>query len=126
MKVVLLCAGYSTRLGDLTKETPKSLIPISEEGKPVLEYLCENLERMGVIDDAILVTNERYYEKFIEWGKTHKYSFPIKIVSDGTSSNQDRLGAIGDTIYALKAAKFNDDTIVTVTDNLLFFEFKDA
>jgi glucose-1-phosphate thymidylyltransferase len=126
MKLVLLCAGYSTRLGELTKETPKALIPIGEDGKPVLEYLLENIERMKAVDEAVLVTNNRYYNVFIEWEKKHKYSFPIKVINDGTSSNEDRLGAIGDTIFALKTAKFNDDTIITATDNLLLFELKDA
>ncbi len=45
MKAVVLSAGYGTRLGLLTQEIPKPMLPVN--GKPLLEYLLAHLERNG-------------------------------------------------------------------------------
>src|SRR5512133_365642 len=51
MKAIILCAGYGTRLGDLTKDTPKPMLPVN--GKPLLEYIIDNFRRYGFTDIAI-------------------------------------------------------------------------
>lgn len=51
MKAIILCAGYGTRLGDLTRETPKPMLPIN--GKPLLEYILLNCKANGFTDIAI-------------------------------------------------------------------------
>ncbi len=38
---MVLCAGYGTRLGDLTRETPKPMLPLN--GRPILEYILAHL-----------------------------------------------------------------------------------
>lgn len=51
MKAVVLCAGYGTRLGQLTQEIPKPMLPVN--GKPLLEYLLIHLEKHGFRQVAI-------------------------------------------------------------------------
>src|SRR5688572_17222439 len=45
MKAMVLCAGYGTRLGDLTREMPKPMLPL--EGHPLVAYILGNLKRHG-------------------------------------------------------------------------------
>jgi mannose-1-phosphate guanylyltransferase len=51
MKAMLLCAGYGTRLGALTRELPKPMLPLN--GQPMLAYLIANLQRQGVDELAV-------------------------------------------------------------------------
>ncbi len=51
MKAVVLCAGFGTRLGDLTREIPKPMLDI--QGKPLLAYLLGHLRPEGIADIAI-------------------------------------------------------------------------
>lgn len=44
-QAVILAGGLGTRLGALTRETPKPLLPVA--GKPFLDYLLWNLKRHG-------------------------------------------------------------------------------
>ncbi len=51
MKAMVLCAGYGTRLGDLTREVPKPMLPVA--GRPLLAYLLGHLRAHGFRDVAI-------------------------------------------------------------------------
>lgn len=51
LKALVLCAGHGTRLGDLTQDCPKPLLPI--EGTPLVGYTLRHLARHGVTDVAI-------------------------------------------------------------------------
>jgi NDP-sugar pyrophosphorylase family protein len=51
MKAMVLCAGFGTRLGDLTREIPKPMLPLN--GRPMLAYVLGNLKRNGVSEVMI-------------------------------------------------------------------------
>lgn len=51
MKALILCAGYGTRLGDLTREIPKPMLPIGD--KPLLAYNIRYLAHYGFNEIAI-------------------------------------------------------------------------
>lgn len=123
MKVILLAAGYSRRLGELTQNTPKALLPVN--GKPVMEYLVEKIEKLEGIQDVYLVTNDKYYNNFVEWNKSYKGRLSISVLNDLTTSNENRLGAIGDIMYTLDHYSINDDVLVTATDSYFEFDLKE-
>lgn len=120
MKVVLLCAGYATRLYPLTKNQPKPLLKIGD--KPILEWILDCLKPLEGIEGIYVVANERFTGHFEEWrGRVH-YPRPLEIINDHTTSNDDRLGAIGDLHYVLEAKKIGaEDLLVIAGDN--FFDF---
>lgn len=112
MKALVLAAGYATRLYPLTLDRPKALLEVG--GRPMLDHVLDRLQAMGV-DETIVVTNAKFTPHFEEWA-TGKEG--VTIVNDGTTSNDDRLGAIGDTAFVLDQTGLDEDLVVVAGDNL--------
>lgn len=123
MKCILLCAGYATRLFPLTENFPKALLEVG--GKPIIDYTLEKVNKIDDIDEIYLVTNNKYAPHFSKWVEEKNNIKPITVFNDGTCSNDDRLGAIGDIDFTIKNAGINDDILVLATDNLFDFELTD-
>lgn len=117
MKVLLLAAGYGTRLYPLTENTPKPLLPIQK--RPLMDYLLDKVKDNPLVKEVMVVTNHKFVPHFEAWAKEHKDFFvPIRIVDDGTLSNEDRLGSMGDIDFVIKKTHLNDDLLVLGGDNL--------
>jgi glucose-1-phosphate thymidylyltransferase len=112
MKALVLAAGYATRLYPLTLDRPKALLEVG--GRPMLDHILDQLEAMGV-DETIVVTNAKFTPHFEEWARGRDR---VVVVNDGTTSNDDRLGAIGDIGYVLDELGIDDDLVVIAGDNL--------
>ncbi len=112
MRALVLAAGYATRLYPLTLNQPKALLGVG--GRPMLDRLLERLEAMGVVE-TIVVTNAKFTPHFEEWAKDKQN---VRVVNDGTTSNDDRLGAIGDIAFVLDELSLDDDLVVVAGDNL--------
>ncbi|MBR90327.1 MAG: nucleoside-diphosphate-sugar pyrophosphorylase [Verrucomicrobiales bacterium] len=116
MQLIILAAGYATRLLPLTRDTPKPLLPV--DGRPMLEYVLEAATPIPGIQRAIIVTNHRFTPQFEAWAKNTQPPFPCAILNDGTTSNEDRLGAIGDLHKTLVDFAIDEDITVLAGDNL--------
>jgi glucose-1-phosphate thymidylyltransferase len=119
MKLLVLAAGYATRLRPLTDNQAKPLLPVA--GRPMLEHVLDKFQDCPEIDAIYVVTNRRYAPNFHSWAASlhgHFAGKPIHIVDDGTGSNEDRLGAIGDIGYVLRSYAIDDDLVVVAGDNL--------
>jgi glucose-1-phosphate thymidylyltransferase len=112
MKALVLAAGYATRLYPLTLDRPKALLEVG--GKPMLDHILERLLPLGV-DEVIVVTNAKFAPHFEEWAAGRN---GLTIVDDGTTSNDDRLGAIGDIGFVLDRLGVEDELVVVAGDNL--------
>lgn len=123
MKCILLCAGYATRLFPLTENFPKALLEVG--GRPIIDYTLDKVNKIDEIDAIYLVTNAKYAGHFSKWAEEKNNIKPITVFNDGTYSNDDRLGAIGDIYYTIQNAKIDDDILVLATDNLFEFELTD-
>jgi glucose-1-phosphate thymidylyltransferase len=115
MRAVILAAGYATRLYPLTLDRPKALLPVG--GKPMLDHLVEQLERVEGLDEVYVVTNSKFAEAFREWA-AGRSGLPLRILDDGTVDEDSRLGAIGDLDLTIREAKLDDDLLVLAGDNL--------
>ena len=117
MKCLILAAGYATRLYPLTKNFPKPLLKVGE--KTILDWLIEDIEQSGLVDEYVVISNHKYVDCFTEWknGKTQ----PITVVDDGTDSNETRLGAVKDIQFAIDTLGLDDDMLVIAGDNVLDF-----
>ncbi|MFT4343328.1 MAG: nucleotidyltransferase family protein [Candidatus Woesearchaeota archaeon] len=123
MKGIILAAGYATRLFPLTENFPKPLIPIN--GKPMIDYIIQKIEDLGVTQVHV-VTNSRFYEHFVKWAEQYSGKADITVVNDNTTSNDDRLGAIGDIQYTIEQGNIDDDIVVVGGDNLFKFTLHKA
>lgn len=119
MECILLAAGYATRLYPLTKDKPKALLTLGE--KTILDLVIEKVIEIKDITKIHIVTNQRFYQNFLDWEKTYKGNIPVNIINDGTTDNDNRLGAIGDMHYVIKKENINDDIFVLASDNVFRF-----
>ena len=94
MKAVILAGGYATRLYPL---------------------LLERLP-LGELDAVYVVTNAEFADRFREWAES--YPADVIVLDDGTTSEEDRLGAIGDLQLVIDSEDLDDDLIVAAGDNI--------
>ena len=116
MDAIVLAAGYATRLHPLTLNTPKPLLNVA--GKPIIEHIIRKLEKIRTINKIYIVTNSKFEKNFRDWLKNFDAGNPIKIVNDGSTGNDDRLGALGDVHHTVVAKNIESDFIVVAGDNL--------
>lgn len=124
MHAIILAAGYATRLYPLTKDKPKPLLDVA--GKPIIEHIIRKLEQIEAVDRIYVVTNARFEQHFREWLKNFLTSKPIEIINDGTTSNEGRLGALGNIHSLINEKNLNDDIIVVAGDNLFELSLADV
>jgi glucose-1-phosphate thymidylyltransferase len=119
MKALILAAGYATRLRPLTDSIPKMLLPLAE--RPMLDYLLDRLREVEELEEIQLVTNARFAEAFRDWAPED-----VTVLDDGTTSNEDRLGAIGDIAFAIEQGRLEgEDLLIVAGDNLIGYSLAD-
>ncbi len=144
MKNIVIAAGYATRLGELTKNFPKPLLKIGEN--TILGRMLDDIDGIPEIDEHIIITNHKFAPIFAQWAKDQgqrelvkgettsdlrpqtsdrRWVKPITIVDDGTETNETRLGAVCDLLFAMDKLQIDDDLLVVAADNLLFFSFQE-
>ena len=123
MKNIVIAAGYATRLGELTKNFPKPLLEIGKN--TILGRMLDDIDTIPEIDEHVIITNHKFAGIFEDWKKGLHYSKPITIVDDGTETNETRLGAVCDLLFAMEKLQIDDDMLVVAADNLLFFSFQE-
>ena len=138
MKNIVIAAGYATRLGELTKNFPKPLLKIGEN--TILGRMLDDIDTIPDIDEHIIITNHKFAPIFENWAKLYSGARPrdqkldagarpqskkITIVDDGTETNETRLGAVCDLLFAMEKLQIDDDMLVVAADNLLFFSFQE-
>jgi glucose-1-phosphate thymidylyltransferase len=118
MKAILLAAGYGTRLYPLTENLPKTLLPIA--GRPMLDWIADKVDEVGEVDELHLVTNARFGEALLRWAAGRQGRLAPIVHDDGTTANENRLGAIGDVAFVLDRAGIAGENLLVVAGDNLF------
>ena len=105
MKVIILAAGYGTRLKAIAENTPKPLLGINN--RPLINYILDRLKDLPGLDQVLVVTNNKFAAHFQQWSEDVDFPYPIAVVNDGTNSPEDRLGSIGDIDYVIQDNLFD-------------------
>jgi glucose-1-phosphate thymidylyltransferase len=126
MKVIILAAGYATRLYPLTLTQPKPLLPVA--GKPMVEHVLDNLAPIAGIDRIYVVTNAKFADHFQKWAdhyRATKSKLEFTVCNDRSTDDSNKLGAIGDINFVLNTQNVDDDLIVVAGDNLFSEKLND-
>jgi glucose-1-phosphate thymidylyltransferase len=124
MKAIVLAAGYATRLRPLTETRAKPLLPLA--GRPLVDYVCDKIDQVGEVDGLHIVTNARFAGDFERWAAGRKGRLRPVVHDDGTTTNDDRLGAIGDIQFTIDQADLaGHDLLISAGDNLFEFSLAD-
>ena len=115
MRALILAAGYATRLYPLTKDRPKPLLELG--GRPMVDWILDRIAEVEDVDEVHLVTNAKFAPAFRAWAPAG-----VAVHDDGTASEDDRLGAIGDIAFVDLGG---DDLLVIAGDNLFDFSLRD-
>jgi glucose-1-phosphate thymidylyltransferase len=123
MNVLVLAAGYATRLYPLTLDKAKPLLPVG--GKPIIEWVVEKLIDVTDLETIYIVTNDKFAHDFQAWAERYQNrqpKFKIKIVNDGSKSDDDKLGAIGDINFVVTRENLAENDLLVVAGDNLFSE----
>ena len=121
MNVLILAAGYATRLYPLTLNKAKPLLEVA--GKPIIEWVVDNLAGIPDLETIYVVTNDKFAADFQAWSQSYQNRHPefkFKIVNDGSTSDDDKLGAIGDINFVVTQEKLSDTSLLIVAGDNLF------
>lgn len=119
---VLLAAGYATRLYPLTENFPKPLLPVG--GSTILDRLVQDLDSMEQIRGHVVVTNHRFFDQFDAWRRSLRLQKPLELLDDGSTCNENRLGAVRDVQLAVERLNLQEELLVAAGDNLLDFSLR--
>jgi len=116
MKCVILAAGYATRLYPITEKVAKPLLEI--KGKTILDWLYADLESQGKINEYIIVSNHKFFFDFLKWANDKEN---VTVIDDGSTNNENRVGAVKDILFAITTKRIDEDILVIAGDNVLDF-----
>ena len=123
MNALILAAGYATRLYPLTLDKPKPLLAVG--GKPIIEWTMDNLADVPDLETIYIVTNDKFASDFQAWSERYRSRHPkfkLKIVNDGSQSDDDKLGAIGDINFVVSRENLTSDGLIVIAGDNLFTE----
>lgn len=121
MQSIIIAAGYATRLYPLTENFPKPLLQVGQS--TILDRLLDDLDTISDINAHVVVTNHKFIAQFEQWA-AKRNGKPLTLIDDGTTSNDNRLGAVCDLLLAIDRMATDDDILVAAADNLLEFSLQ--
>ncbi len=107
----------------LTEDFPKPLLKVGE--KTILDWIVQDIANIEEIQDIVLVSNHRFISFFEEWRELCGINNRISIVDDGSTHNDNKLGAVKDISLVIDKLRVRDDLLVVAGDNLLDFSLKE-
>lgn len=119
MKAIILCAGYATRLYPLTKTIPKPLLEVG--GQTIIDHIVDKINEVKSIDSIYVISNHKFAKNFRDWADKKNNFKPIKVLDDGTDSDENKLGAIGDIQFVIESENIDDELVIIAGDNLFTY-----
>jgi len=90
----------------------------------MIDHLIDKLEIIPDIERVTVVTNTRFAPLFRAWAPTRRDGLPITVLDDGTDSDANKRGAIGDMLFTVEQEQIASDLFVGAADNLFDFDLR--
>lgn len=113
--VLILAAGFGTRLGDFGRETPKGLIKIGEG--TILDFLLAALAPTHPLS-VTLLTNQLHYPDYQKWQLSS--GSHIKLIHNQVLDPKNRLGALKDAADTLQSCHLDKHDLLILPSDTLF------
>ena len=127
MNILILAAGFGTRMYPLTKDLPKALIKVEE--KPVIEHILSEIDKLDEVKNIYILSNNRFYIHFLEWlddfRKRDELSKKIKIINNGVNNEDEKKGALGDIGFSLPIISSKDNLLILASDDIFRYSLKE-
>ncbi|MCL2399319.1 MAG: sugar phosphate nucleotidyltransferase [Defluviitaleaceae bacterium] len=103
----------------LTLNQPKALLPLN--GKPIINFILDQINTLPNVNEIVVVSNHKFYPQFELWAKNVESKSPVSVLNDGTTTEDNRLGAIGDIHFTLRVKDIDEDIVVIAGDNYMTY-----
>ncbi|MBO4242909.1 MAG: nucleotidyltransferase family protein [Clostridiales bacterium] len=124
MIAILLAAGYATRLYPLTKDKPKSLLPLGS--RLIIDYIMDSVDKISGLSKVVLITNDLFTKQFEDWAASldREGKAPVVVLNDGTTDDTNKRGAIGDIKFTIDTLGIDDDVCILAGDNIFTYSIE--
>ncbi len=116
LKALFLSAGYGTRLKKIGEKTPKGLFK-NKQNQSITDMIIGCLQHLNQVDELALVSNNRFYQDYQQYLGRHYPDLEIKLLNDQTNNPQEKLGSLGDLIFALNQLNWWQDSILVLASD---------
>ncbi len=119
--IALILAGKSIKSvgNNNNNDNKQAILPlISIADQPLINYIIEKIEELPSIDTIYIITNNRYYNDFVDWKEGILSSKNIEIINNLTNTPEETRGAVADIQYIIDDKKITNDLLVIASDNL--------
>lgn len=124
---IILAAGFGTRLASSISndpsqsflhllETPKPLLPLN--GSSICERWIGKFLEFAKEEDIVVISNSLHFKLYESILSKRK----VKLINDGATDNENRLGAVADIEAAIISSKSNADFYCVVAGDTLLDE----
>lgn len=122
MNILLLAAGFGTRLKEYGETTPKGLV--STASGTLMDHVLHECAQLSA--PIALVTNGRFFSTYSEWLTKNYASLHVNVINDEAMTPETRLGALGDIAFSINQLGWEDeDLLVLPTDTFFSFSLED-
>ena len=102
MKAIILGASFGRSLFPLPRDIPHALIKFDD--KTVLDHLVGKLDRFPVINEIIVVSDQKFFPNFREWRRASVYQKPLRLIHNGSDEPGNHSGGLRDLEFALRSS----------------------
>jgi glucose-1-phosphate thymidylyltransferase len=92
-------------------------------GKPIIQWLVDNLAGIPDVETIYVVTNDKFAADFQSWSQKYQKRYPefkFKVINDGSTSDEDKLGAIGDIDFVVTKENLSKSSLLIAAGDNLF------
>ena len=111
VRAIVLAAGFGTRMGALGQNCPKGLLDVG--GMRVMDPILADLDRSDAVSEILWVSNARFADAYRLWLSERAPKTPWRLLDDGATDPESRLGATGDLALALSRTSLTSSATIT-------------